>query len=193
MNKRFNMAHWQPACPPILGKAPGYGSLWLSDPGSLTEQLLQLNNQSLEVQIVRQGALPASIGERARLQLSSHQRVLIREVLLVCHHRPWVFARTVIPWASLTGHNRKLLHLGSQSLGSTLFSDPSLKRVIKEVSIWPNLLLPAQAQSLGANWARRSIFTLRTKPILVTEVFLPHCFDQPPPVQNQIKLANRRH
>ena len=58
-----------------------------------------------------------------------------------------------------------------------LFADPHLLRGDFELAlIGPeDALVPAELRSAHALWARRSVFRLHGKPLLVQEVFLPAC------------------
>jgi chorismate--pyruvate lyase len=131
-------------------QVPAHWRPWLYDSGSLSECWQY-----------------PSADEARALGISPRRRALIREVeLLGRNAEPWVFARTVIPATTLTGVERRLLRLGSRSLGSYLFRDPSLERAP---------LRACRLQDSGGQhyWARRSVFRLHHKPLLVCEVFLP--------------------
>ncbi len=113
--------------------------------------------------------------EEARaLGLAPRRFALIREVLLLGGGEPRVFARSVLPVATLTGRMRHLRHLDNRPLGDLLFRNASLKRGEIEVARVPGHRLPAglvdPAQRL---WGRRSVFRLEGKPLLVSEIFLP--------------------
>lgn len=102
----------------------------------------------------------------------------VREVLLRCEDQPLVFARTVMPVGILRGHYRALRHLGSRPLGSLLFGRDTIRRGPLTVAcLGPAHHLRQRAEALTGQdrpaWARRSVFRVGAKPILVTEVFLP--------------------
>jgi chorismate--pyruvate lyase len=90
-----------------------------------------------------------------------------------------VFARTVIPRATLTGPRRRLTRLKTRPLGAVLFADPSMQRGPVEIArLTPrDKLYPVALRHLGRQppeiWGRRSLFTLGGKPLLVSEIFLP--------------------
>lgn len=102
--------------------------------------------------------------EAALLGLRRGQTALIREVWLQNGDIPLVFARSVLPRASLRGGWRKLGKLGSRPLGAALFSDARVVRKPLAFCRWHGR--PAQ-------WARRSVFVRDGRVILVTEAFLP--------------------
>ncbi len=140
---------------------------WLLDQGSLTQRLIEASNGHFHVEVAFQGWSTPSLSEARTLNIHPRQQVLIREVRLCGHGRAWVYARSVIPASTLTGQQRILKHLGNRPLGALLFKDPTMQRGAIEIS----RLAPTEARDRA--WARRSVFSLRGKPLLVTEVFLP--------------------
>jgi len=113
-------------------------------------------------------------------------RALVREVRLLCADVPLVFARTVIPAATLSGRRRRLGRLGSRPLGAVLFADHSMRRGALELAC----IRPGQRLFDGATrglaeppdriWGRRSLFFLDHQPLLVQEIFLPGVYRQDP-------------
>lgn len=137
---------------------------WLTDEGSLTQRLSRLQPGTFNVQIVRQYHGRPTTVERRALRLYHQQAVWVREVILKLGDTPLVWARTAVPLSSLNGNSRLLRGLGNRSLGSWLFRQPSLQRTPLRVS-------HCSPNDLGLQWSRRSVFTLRGKPLLVTEAF----------------------
>ena len=90
-----------------------------------------------------------------------------------CGDTPLVFARSVLPRASLRGVWRNLGALGSRPLGAVLFADRKVTRTPlafrKLRQLHPISFYIGQA----GLWARRSVFVRAGHAILVTEVFLP--------------------
>jgi chorismate--pyruvate lyase len=149
---------------------------WLLDPDSLTRRLQRACGPRFHVRVLVQGWGSPLAGERRVLGMKRGGRALIREVRLMCGDTPWVFARTVIPVRTLKGRQRRMARLGTRPLGAALFADPGLRRGEVEIA----RLLPgdgvyehAVPDSTEAVWGRRSVFTLRDKPLLVSEFFLP--------------------
>ena len=99
----------------------------------------------------------------------------MREVELLCHNEPWVYARSVFPQTTLTGRLRSLKKLDTRPLGALLFNDPTMKRSHFEIAALsnPELANYFTSSSNDFAWARRSLFFLDEKPILVAEIFLP--------------------
>ena len=148
---------------------------WLLDPGSLTQRLIRVSQGQFRVQVQRQGHHPATVQERAALQLAGRAWPFLREVLLLCHGEPWVFARTLIPCDSLRGPARALTWLGSKPLGAVLFNHPAVRRgPIAVCRVTGEGVSDRQAPSPGL-WGRQSLFYLYAKPLLVSEYFLEGC------------------
>ena len=161
----FN-TRWYTLKRPATTDAPRNWRRWLLDRGSLTQHLVHASQGRFRVEVVRQQWGRASRSEAMALNISTRQRVLIREVHLIGNNQPWVFARTIIPATTLTGKERQLNGLGCRSLGTVLFRDPTMKRGPLQVS-------RVQLRNGETTWARRSLFYLANKPLLVAEVFLP--------------------
>jgi chorismate--pyruvate lyase len=151
---------------------------WLGDEGSLTRRLVRHCGASFRVQVVNQGWTRPLAGERMLLEMRGAS-ALVREVRLHCGEEAWVFARTLIPASSLQGSARRLAQLGDKPLGAVLFADPSVRRGGTEVAkLLPHHVLFRSAAAHLADppghlWARRTLFFLAARPLLVNEVFLP--------------------
>lgn len=152
---------------------------WLMDSGSLTLRLQQnvADFSVKKVSLLYAKPLP---GEANLLALKPNQHALIREVLLMGNHQPVVFAHSVLPRTALRGSWNKLGRLGNKPLGAVLFANAKVKRTPLEykklscqhpISMRVTGHLGIKPQQL---WARRSVFSLGSAKILVTEVFLPH-------------------
>ena len=140
---------------------------WLTDKGSLTQRLVKLSDNQFRVRVVKQGWYRPTRSEAKALNMGSRQFALVREVqLLGKQDQVWVYARSIIPATTLTGRQRQLKMLGNRSLGTLLFTDPTMRRGHLQIS---RLFLKDRRRA----WARRSIFYLSGKPLLVCEVFLP--------------------
>jgi chorismate lyase len=156
---------------------------WLLDPASLTRRVVAVCPGRFRVEVVSQGWRRPLLNEARVLGMPAARYAFVRQVYLLCDEQPWVFARTVIPRTTLTGHERRLAHLHTRPLGEVLFADPSMRRGEVEVArLTPgDGLYRSATQRLAvkpaAIWGRRSLFTLSGKPLLVNEIFLP---DIPP-------------
>lgn len=157
---------------PQLSSASRY---WLLDESSLTSRLLKASKNNFRVVCLKQSWQTPLPSEQRLLGLKARQLAVIREVLLICHDQPWVFARSIIPAATLTGPLRRLHYLKNESLGAFLFSTPSMKRASFQVAKMTgdsNYLAEEIHQSQDL-WGRRSKFMLYDKPLIVSEIFLP--------------------
>lgn len=151
---------------------------WLLDPASLTERVTQACSGRFSVRVLRQGWGAPMLNEARRLKMRRNGYALIREVHLLCNDQPWIFARTIIPPATLRGKQRRLAHLGQKPLGALLFADKSMQRMEMEIAcIKPGQRLYELANSHQTHqgkpiWGRRSVFFLNHHPLLVSEIFL---------------------
>ncbi|MDH5395751.1 MAG: chorismate lyase [Gammaproteobacteria bacterium] len=155
---------------------------WLFEQGSLTRRILQNCKNTFRVEVLSQDWQRPMLNEAMRLGARAEQHALIREVLLYCGDTPWVYARSVLPYKTLTGPRRHLGKLGNRPLGEILFSDPGIQRDALEIAKIKQgqrmfnratHRLPALPEFV---WGRRSVFYLHDKPLLVNEVFLPTMF-----------------
>jgi chorismate--pyruvate lyase len=152
---------------------------WLFDSGSLTSRIIAACPGRFHVQVVSQGWQVPMRNEVSRLGMRRGRLALVRQVYLFCDDTPWVFARTVIPRATLRGKQKYLARLGNKPLGAALFADPSMQRAELEVtrlSRAQSLLSAIDTNPFDSTtciWGRRSVFYVGHKPLLVAEFFLP--------------------
>ncbi|NIR60171.1 MAG: chorismate lyase [Gammaproteobacteria bacterium] len=152
---------------------------WLLDPASLTRRVERACGEGFRIELLHQAWTRPLPSEAQLLRLRAGGYALCREVHLRCRSRPWVFARTVIPPRTVGGPGRRLAHLGERSLGALLFADVTLERgEVAIARLRPGEWLYERATAaLGPPpaevWGRRSVFRLKRRPLLVTEVFLP--------------------
>lgn len=166
--------HWFDAHDPLRPRLPAGLRAWLLDSGSLTAHLQRRGN--FRVQVLHHGPAQISRDERDLLGLHARQCAIVREVLLCVNDEPRVYARSVLPHATLQGRHRYLRRFGARSLGAHLFGNRRAKRDPFQLCHWPGGALPAPAGLAGdapSLWARRSRFWLDGRPLLVAEVFLP--------------------
>jgi chorismate--pyruvate lyase len=166
---------WQPAHGGILVQMPENLGSWLGDDGSLTRKLVALSKDQFEVQVLRQEVATPGAAEANALKMTQQTPVMIREVVLKGRGRPWVFARSILPMTTMTGRLAGLRTLSNQPLGELLFQDPSMTREALEAACLPARILSVPAALAAGDeplWARRSVFFLDQKPLLVSEVFL---------------------
>lgn len=150
---------------------------WLFDKTSLTTKL-ENNCKEFKVKIKQQLTTNNKVSP-----LSTYfpypEKVFVREVTLHCNGIATVFAQTEIPYSTLTEEQQALMNIGDNSLGRLLFQEKSLKRGEIEVASFLEGSTAHQLCDLFSQscqhplWARRSLFYIHNKPLLVTELFLP--------------------
>jgi chorismate--pyruvate lyase len=151
---------------------------WLLDNTSLTQRLRKHCKTEFKVKLLEQNWQYPLAKEIRLLKLSLKEYVRIRHVYLYCQDKPCVFAKTLIPQSTLSGKYRRLARLGTLPLGTILFAHNSLQRSELQIArLQPRDDLYQLAIANLENpppflWARRSIFYLDNKSLLVYEVFL---------------------
>ena len=165
---------WQSALRFDRGQLPSWAKDWLLHEGSLTQRLVQASGGHFRVQRLSQRWRQPLLSEQRLLGLRNREWALVREVALLCHDQPWVYARSVMPESILSGSMRRLRQLQNESLGALLFSNPSLERdsfEICQLDAGSRYIHESLRQQSPA-WARRSRFWLGAAPLSVSEVFL---------------------
>jgi chorismate--pyruvate lyase len=165
---------WQPLHYYRQSELPAVTRRWLLDEGSLTDHLVQTSGGQFQVERLFQGWQVPNPSERRLLRMRSRQVALIREVTLRCQGQPWVFARSIIPLATLQGPLGYLRKLQSQSLGSLLFRHSNLGRSPFELALLApqHHYMPDHLRQDEAAWGRRSRFSVDNHHLMVSEVFL---------------------
>ena len=157
---------------------------WLCDQDSLTKRLVDLCGDDFAVRVLSQQWIRPGVDEARLLQIPPRQIVLLRQVQLLGGTRVLVYARSLIPLATLDGPHRRLRHLGNRPLGAYLFAHPRLQREqLQLAAITRNnplfaTALSGQQADCDCIWGRRSKFTLDHKSLLVSEYFLPGLFER---------------
>lgn len=170
---------WRPVRQWRRSNVPEKYLSWLIDPASLTERIIHHCKQEFRVQLLQQTRVRPLCNEAMALGMRHNSRALVREVQLVCGVTPWVYARTVIPPRTLTRKSHRFTRLGARSLGALLFADPSMTRSEVEIArLTPGdalyqLVMRHLSGKPEVIWGRRSLFRLGSKPLLVSEFFLP--------------------
>lgn len=153
---------------------PTASRLWLADDGSLTARLIALGRGPFRVHRLFQGWEVPLPSERLLLGIANREVALVREVALALGDDVVVFARSVFPHQSLSGHLAHLRRLQNKSLGAILFKHPRMHRCPFQLALIPgdSTYLPPQLHQAKPAWGRRSRFDIDGKPIMVSEVFL---------------------
>jgi len=155
---------------------------WLLHQGSFMERLKQHGIQHSEIIVLKHTWEHPLPSEQKILTIKTHEEALVREVLIKSAVGNWMFARTIFPKETLTETERQFIHLENNSLGSILFNYPDLQRsefemaCLQQHDTWHQKIAQLVAIQDKKLWARRSVFTIRNKAILLSEVFLPDVF-----------------
>jgi chorismate--pyruvate lyase len=150
---------------------------WLVEPGLLTDRLRACCDGQPGLAIVAESEAPLAMADATLLSASGNS-AFVREIELTCDGRPWVFAQTLVPQATLARHGW-LASLGRAALGERLAAVPGLERGPLEFArLVPGDRLYHRAlrdrrDLPAALWARRSWFAIGGDRLLVQEVFLP--------------------
>jgi chorismate--pyruvate lyase len=172
---------------------------WLESSGSLSGRLARAFGR-FEVQVLKQGCAPARSDERAVLKRAGRFRLSVprchvREVVLWGDGQPLVYARSVLPAVQSRLTWRAVRGLGTRPLADLLFglraahctrlgsacTSPMRARRLRERLGWARAPL----------WHRRSVFTRRGMPLLVTEWFGAQvCQRAPGPAGRRGKLRD---
>lgn len=186
-NGSYRRAAWQPHARALHASKQLHD--WLVTPGSLTARLVA-NSGQFRVRCLHQSGTRCLPDEAEVIGLPRAQRVLEREVLLVCDGVPAVFGHTVVPTQCTANDWPLFSALGERSLGTTLFYDPLVRRGQLEFARLSRQhpLVQRMGAALGMlgrdlapyYYARRCLYRRRQGLLLVTEVFLPSVLDLGP-------------
>lgn len=155
---------------------------WLLTAGSMTKRLLAQFGENFHVRLLQQNWQQIRFSEYQLLGLKQPCYAKVREVKLQNGNQAVIVARSIFPASTLQGSAIALQTLGQKPLGKLLYSDPLLKTSAIEIAC----LRPRDADYQRAVknlddppkvlWARRRVFYLYGKPLLVNEIFLPDCY-----------------
>jgi chorismate--pyruvate lyase len=152
---------------------------WLTDRGSMTSRLCAVCEE-FRVIVHQSRFEKACPDEVFLLSAGSGAAALAREVSLVCDGVPLVFGRSILMTRKSGLLARSFRRAGNGSLGAILFSYPDICRSSIHFKRIDRLhpLYGKSAAALGESldpffWARRSVFSLRSERVCVTEVFSP--------------------
>jgi chorismate--pyruvate lyase len=170
-----------------LRQAPRKWQPWLSDTGSLTQKIERAIGQKLEVLVLRDCRQNLNSDESRYFHFKI-KRCRIREVLLCANGIPLVMAHSIIPSTSSSGSNHEVLRLGKKPLGAVLFAKtrmhskqkpPREMARLDKKSALRRKCFQQYPELPSVNWARRTLYQLKGRPLLVSEVFLPALLNYP--------------
>lgn len=132
----------------------------------------------LNIQVIAEGWQLPRPSESMILNIPK-QCAWVRHITMNHEHTPWIAARSVMPQAICQQSGGRLQQLGTQPLGTLLFSDPTTNRhQLEWAQIKPLHHDYHWIQSIAPNptpyfWSRRSIIVWQHHPMIVIEYFLP--------------------
>lgn len=175
--------------PPTPTLPPGLRP-WLTDTGSLTARIVA-RCRRFHVEVLDQRRSRPMTDERRLFRLRSGEHLRVREVILYADGQPVVYARSVLTERDLRLGWRVFRGIGNRPLGAALFADPRIRRqslvaaaLKRGDARYHRALVHAKpAPPQLRLWARRSLFRLHGRDLLVTEVFLPAVLALPEPAK----------
>ncbi|MDF1588325.1 MAG: chorismate lyase [Gammaproteobacteria bacterium] len=168
--------HWQPLQRRLV---PAELIPWITERGSLTRRLEHSNQYPFSVQLLSNSWARPLADESHALDIEPTELVYQREVRLMDGDQANVYARTIVPRATFMAMQSRFNNLGNTSLGELLFTDATVERGDIEVACLKpgqclyEMAMSEQQQRPEQVWARRSLFYLSGKKLLVNEIFLP--------------------
>lgn len=136
---------------------------FLTDTGSLTAKFEALSGQKLLVKPQFEGRQRLTKNDLQRLNFNPHRphSVWVREALLYGQgDKPWVKARSIFPFASLTGNAKKLTRLGKTPIGYVMFGRHGA------------VLTTRWIDKTEQGFRRTSLYDWQGRKILISETFL---------------------
>lgn len=155
---------------------------WLTYPGSLTWRIVA-HSRRFAVEVVARRLRFPNDDEYRVLGRPAHKLAYVREVVLHADGKPVVMAHSIVARADLHGAWRPVAGLGTRPLAEVLFADKRVRRgAFQFARIGPRHPLGVRARHLlgvgfGTLRARRSLFHLEGRPLMVTEVFMPQILE----------------
>lgn len=187
VHRRRLRSSWNRVDSGELHQAPRKWQSWLSDTGSLTQKIERAIGQKIEVLVLRDCRQNLNSDESRYFHFKIG-RCRIREVVLCANGIPLVMAHSIIPSASSCGSNHAILRLGKKPLGAVLFAKTrmhSKKKPLREIArldkqnvLWKKCF-KHYPELPSVSWARRTLYQLKGRPLLVSEVFLPSLLNYP--------------
>ena len=152
--------------------------LFLFENGSLTRLIQDRCKGRFHIDLINESWGEAMSDEKNLLSLRNNEITFIRESYLKCNNKKLVYARTVIPQPTLREQNQTLTKLGQKPLGEILFKNNNIYRKgmkYAKIPLSNKLHKKAMNHSVISSeiYGRQSIFCIKSKPLLVIEIFLP--------------------
>lgn len=156
---------WRPDNACTVRQQPAFIKPLMNDKGSLTAALVRLAQGAFRVRVLQQHIAVPLFHEQRTLARPLHKAAMIREVELLVHETPVVYARSIVPLSLVSNGKNGLANLGRTPLGHLLFKDGRIRVSKREFAF-----ITYDQQSLTA---RRTPYEYQGSTILVSEFFLP--------------------
>ena len=151
----------------------------LTDQGSLTRRLCMICKE-FQVVLHRSRFGKVCPDETFLLSAGNGEMTMVREVSLVCDGVPLVFGHSILMTRKLGVLARLFRRVENNSLGSILFAYPDIrrapiyfKRIDRKHPLYSKCAAAFGDSAKQFFWARRSVFSLHSEQVCVTEVFSP--------------------
>lgn len=138
--------------------------LWFRGNQSLTKQLITYSQDNFSLELLAEYRAKPYMHEAKALGISLHKACQIREVLLKCHGKATVYARSIISDQAIKASKHQLTKLGTVPLGHLLFKRANVDLETRQVA-----RIKQQDKTV---FARRTLYQLNGEDILVSEFFL---------------------
>ena len=134
---------------------------WLLEKGPITKRISK--NYEFELNLLKDDI--ASINQEERDFLCHDGRdIKVREVILLADRSPLVYAKSLIPSATIKYGFAELGKLGRKPLGDILFE--------KEIFFKTNVMYAEFSYNENIFWGRKTRYLVKELPLSVMEVFL---------------------
>jgi chorismate--pyruvate lyase len=150
----------------------------LTEKGSLTDLFTHLMGSAPILNCLSQGRGPVDRYESYVLGIPTRVFAHIREITMGTIDKDWLYARTVIPMATLSGRATRLKRMGTTPLGKILFGSLNAERVEMKLELVFADEVGLEEWGIPKNlplWQRSSVFELETGPLFISEILLPDC------------------
>lgn len=138
---------------------------WLGSKVSLTKRLREFTHNRIAHHLFYDDWDQLPDLAALTLNLDPQTKAWIRKMQWRLDNQVWVDCTVIIPESSITKKTEILQHIGTSSIGDTLFQDTTLTRSDFQF-----------IQHGNTNWTRYSIFHFHEQPLIITETFLPDFF-----------------
>jgi len=157
------------------GRAPPALVPWLEEPGLLTTRVRAACGAATRLRLLRLEPVPLEPSVARRLGVDDATG-LLREIEFTCGARRWIFAQSVFPESTVQRHPW-LREVSDKSLGEALsVVDDVSREPLEYLELHyghPLALAAGAVAAAGPVWARRAVYRVGGRPILVQEGFLP--------------------